>query len=88
MLQGVLIDEAIEVLFQRARDFRRSPRARAIDQAWDPLAGKTMDPLAESRIRKGEGVRDGLQALAFDDGTHGLGTAEDAGFFGLLDEGV
>ena len=88
MLQRVLIDEAIEVLFQRARDFWWSPRARAIDQALDSLAGKTIDPLAESGIGKGEGVRDGLQALAFDDGAHGLGTAEDAGLFGLLDEGI
>src|SRR5262245_46218287 len=88
MLQGVLIDEAIEVLFQLARDFRRSPRARAIDQALDSLASKTIDPLAESGIGKGESVRDGLQTLPFHDVAHGLGTAEDASFFGLLDEGV
>ena len=88
MRQGVLIDEAMEWLFQRARDCRRSPRARAIDQALDPLAGKTMDPLAESGIGQGEGVRDGLQTLSFHDVAHGLGTAEDAGFLGLLYEGV
>jgi hypothetical protein len=88
MLQGVLIDEAIEVLFQLARDFRRSSRARAIDQALDPLAGKTIDPLAESGIGKGEGVRDGLQTLPFHDVAHGLGTAKDARFFGLLYEGI
>jgi hypothetical protein len=88
MLQGVLIDEAIEVLFQRARDFRRSPRAWAINQAWDPLAGKTIDPLAESGIGKGEGVRDSLQTLPFHDIAHGLGTTEDSGFFRLLYEGI
>ena len=88
MLQGVLIDEAIEVLFQRARDFRRSPRAWAINQALDPLAGKTIDPLAERGIGKGEGVRDGLQTLPFHDVAHGLGTAKDARFFGLLYEGI
>jgi len=32
MLQGVLIDQAIEVLFQFARDFGRATGARAIDQ--------------------------------------------------------
>ena len=37
---------------------------------------------------EGEGVRDGVQALAFDDLTHGLGTAEDAGFPGLLYKGI
>ena len=31
VLQGILIDEAIEVLFQLARDFGRAPGARAID---------------------------------------------------------
>jgi hypothetical protein len=52
------------------------------------LAGKTIDPLAESGIGKGESVRDGLQTLPFHDVAHGLGTAEDASFFALLDEGV
>ena len=88
VLQRVLIDEAIEVLFQCARDFRWSSRARAIDQALDPLAGKPMDPFAERGIGKGERVRDGLQTLSFHDVAHGLGPAKDAGFFGLLEEGI
>jgi hypothetical protein len=88
MLQGVLVDEAIEVLFQRTGDFGRSPGAGAIPQPPRALGGKAMDPLAEGGIGKGEGVRDGLQALAFDDLAHGLGTAEDAGFPGLLYEGI
>ena len=88
MLEGVFIDQTIEVLFQCAGHCRRSSRAWTIDQALDPLAGKTMDPLAESGIGKGEGVRDGLETLPFHDVAHGLGTAEDTGFFGLLDEGV
>ena len=84
MLEGVLIDEAIEVLFQRAGDFGRSPGARAIHQTLRALVGKAMDPLAQGGIGKLERVGDGLQALPFDDVAHGLGTAEDAGFFGLL----
>jgi hypothetical protein len=84
MLAGVLIDEAMEVLFQLACHCRRSSRAWAIDHALDALAGTTMDPLAERGIGKEEGVRDGLQTLPFHDVAHGLGTAEDAGFFGLL----
>jgi hypothetical protein len=84
MLQGVLIDEAIEVLFPRARDFRRSPRAWAIDQALDPLAGKTIDPLAQGSIRKLERVRDRLQTLPFDHIAYRLGTAKDPRLFGLL----
>jgi hypothetical protein len=47
-----------------------------------------MDPRAESGIGTGEGIRDGLQTLPFHDVVHGLGTSEDTGFFGLLDEGV
>ena len=88
MLQRVLIDEAIEVLFQVAGHFGRSTGAGTIEQALGALVGKAIDPFAEGGIGKGEGVRDGLQALAFDDLAHGLGTAEDAGFFGLLYEGV
>jgi hypothetical protein len=84
MLQGVLIDQAIEVLFQLARDFRRATGARAIDSTLRTLAGKAIDPLAQGGIRKLERVRDGLQTLPFHDIAHGLGTAEDAGFFGLL----
>src|SRR5215468_4806288 len=52
MLEGVFIDQTIERLFQLAGHFRRSSRAWTIDQAWDSLAGKTMDPLAESGIGK------------------------------------
>jgi len=48
------------------------------------VVGKAMDPLAQGGIRKLERVGDGLQALAFDDGAYGLGTAEDACLFGLL----
>ena len=88
MLEGVLINETIEVLFEGTGHFRGAPGARAIHQPLHPLVGKAIDPLAERRIRKGEGVRDGLQTLAFDDRAHSLGTAEDAGFFRLLYEGV
>jgi hypothetical protein len=84
MVQGVLINEAIEVLFQLARNFGWSPGARSVNKTLRALAGKAMDPLAQRGIGKLERVRDGLQALAFNDIAHGLGTAENAGFFGLL----
>jgi hypothetical protein len=45
---------------------------------------KAMYPFAQGRIRKVERIGDGLEALSFDDVAHGLGTAEDAGFFRLL----
>jgi hypothetical protein len=84
VLQRVLIDEAIEMLFQFTSHFGRSTGTGTIEQASRALIGKAMDPLAEGGISKGERVGDGLQALSFDDMAHGLGTAEDAGFFGLL----
>jgi hypothetical protein len=88
MREGVFLDEAMQMLCQLARDFRRSSRAWTIDQAGDPVAGKTMDPCAQGGIGQGEVVRDGLQTLPLHDVAHGLGTAEDARFFGLLDEGI
>jgi hypothetical protein len=84
MLQGGLSDEAIEVLFQCAGHLRGSTRPRAIHEALRPLMRKAMDPFAHGSIRQLERVRDLLQALAFDDVAYGLGTAEDAGFLGLL----
>jgi hypothetical protein len=50
MLKGVLIDQTIEMLFQRARDFGWSTRARAISQALGPLLRKALHPLTEGRI--------------------------------------
>jgi len=84
MLQGGLIDQAMEVLFQLARDLGRATGARAIDSTWRAWAGKAIDPLPQGGIRKLERVSDGLQTLSFHDVAHGLGTAEDASFFGLL----
>ena len=88
VLQGVLIDQSIEVLCQRAGDCGRSTRARAISQPLRAVAGKTMDPLAQGGIGKRERIGDGLQPLPFDDMAHGLGTAEDAGVVRVLSEGV
>ena len=84
VLQGVLIDQAIEVLCQLARDFGRSTRARAIHEAMDPLVGKAVDPLAEGGIGEVQRIRDRLETLALHDIAHGLGTAKAPGFFRLL----
>jgi hypothetical protein len=50
VLKRVLIDEAIEVLFQLARDFRRSTRAWAVGEALRALVGKAMDPRKRNRF--------------------------------------
>jgi hypothetical protein len=88
VLQGVLINEAMEGLFQLTGDCGRSTRARAVDEALRALVGKAMDPLTQSGIGKGQRVGDGLEALAFDDVAHRLGTAEDARLFRLFQEGI
>jgi hypothetical protein len=51
MLQRVLLDQTIEVLFQLTGEFGRSPRARAIPQALRSLLRKALYPLAEGGIR-------------------------------------
>jgi len=84
MLQGVLVDEAIEVLFQRTGDFGRSPGAGAIPQPPRALGGKAMDPLAEGGIGQRERIGDGVQAGAFDDCTDRLSATEDPGLFRLF----
>ena len=84
MLQGVLIDEAIEMLFQFTRHFGRSTGTGTIEQASGALIGKAIDPLAEGGIGELKRVRDGLQALAFDDFPDCLGTPEDPGLFRLF----
>ena len=88
MLQGVLVDEAIEVLFQRAGHFGWATGAGAVDKARGAFMRKAIDPLAQSGIGKLERVGDGLQALAFDDFAHRLGPAEDARLFRLLQEDI
>ena len=88
MLERVLVDEAIQVLFQGIRHFRRATRAGAIHQALDTLVREAMDPLAQGGIGKVQRVGHRLEALAFDDLAHRLSPTEDPGFLGLLEIGI
>ena len=88
MLQGVLIDEAIELLCQLAGDFGRSTGARAIHETLGSLIGKAMHPFPQGGIGKLERVGDVLDAPSFHDGAYSLGAAKDACLFGLFQEGV
>jgi hypothetical protein len=88
VLERVLINEAIELWFQRAGHFGRSTGTRTISQPLDALVGKAMHPFPQGRIRQLERVGDVLHALSFDDSAYSLGTAEDARFFGLFQEGI
>ena len=88
MLEGVLIDEAIEVVFEFAGDFGRSAGARAIQQALGPFLGKALHPFAQGRIGQVEGGGDGGDVLARDHLTDGLSAAKDARLLGLLEQGI
>jgi hypothetical protein len=88
MLQGVLVDEAIEVLFQRAGHFGRTTRAGAVDKARGAFMCKAIDPLAQRGIGKVQGVRDSLEAVALNDLAHGLSTAEHTGLLSLFKKGL
>jgi hypothetical protein len=83
-----LIDKTIKVMRQCTGHFGRSTGARAIRETLDSLGSKAMDPFPERGIREVQRVGDGLEALAFDDLAHGLGTTEDPRFLRLLEIGI
>jgi hypothetical protein len=84
MLEGVVIDQAIEVLFQRARDCGRSTGARSIQQALGPLLRKALHPFSACGMGHVEGRGDGVDMVACHDLTDGLRPAKDASLLGLL----
>jgi hypothetical protein len=88
VLEGVVVDEPIEVMRQLAGHFGWAARAGAIQQALDALVGKAMDPLAQRGIGKVQRIGDRLEAVPLDDRADGLGTAEEAGLLALLEEGI
>ena len=88
MLQGVLIDEAVEVLFECTSHFGWATRARAIHQALRSLLGKALHPCAEGRIGTVQGRGDGRDVVARDDFPDGLRAAKDAGLLRLLEHGI
>ena len=86
MLEGVLVDEPIEVVCQLAGHFGWATGAGTVPQALDPLVGEAMDPLAQRGIGKVQRVGHGLEAVSLDDFTHSLGPAEEPGLLRLLQE--
>ena len=83
-----MVNEAIEVLFQLARDFGRAPEARAIPQALGPLLGTALHPCAEGRISHMERLGDGVDMVPCHHLTDGLSTAKDPRLCGLLEQGI
>jgi hypothetical protein len=88
MLKRVLIDEAVEVLFQCARDFARSTGTGPISQALGPLLGKALHPFAEGRVGKVEQRGDRIDVVTCDDCTDSLRAAKDTGLFRLFEYGL
>jgi hypothetical protein len=88
VLERVLVDEPIKMVCQLTGHFGWATGAGAISQALDPLVGEAMDPLAQRRIGKVQRVGYRLETVPLDDLAHGLRTAEDARFLGLLEEGI
>jgi hypothetical protein len=82
-----LLDEAIEVLLQLARDCGRATGAWAIPQALGALLCKALHPFPQGRIRHVEGGGDGGDMVPRDYRMDGLGTAKDPRFLGLLEHG-
>lgn len=84
MLQGVFVDEAIEVLLQLACDFGGTTGARSIPQALGPLLRKALHPFPQGRIGQVEGRGDGGDMVTRNHRTDSLGTAKDTRLLGLL----
>ena len=72
----VLLDEALEGLFQGACPCGRSTGAGPIAQALGAWVGKAIDPLAEGGSGKRERLGDGLQAGPLDDFADRLSATE------------
>jgi hypothetical protein len=86
MVQGVLIDEVVEVLFEGARHFAWASGPWAVQQAWRPLLGKALHPLAEGGIGKVERRRDGADVRASHHLTHRLRPTKNARLLRLLQQ--
>jgi hypothetical protein len=82
-LEGIVVDETLEVVFQGSGDFARATRARAIPQTQGTVLRKALHPSAQGGIGKTEGGRDGVDMMPSDDLTHGLRATKDAGLFRL-----
>jgi hypothetical protein len=88
VLQGVLLNAALEVLCQFTGEFGRSPRARAIPQALRPLLRKALHPLAEGGIGQVERLGDSVDLVPCHHLTDGLRPAKAPCFLSLLAQGV
>ena len=88
MLEGVLIDELVELGFDLSGHFGRSTAAGPVREAAGAFLSKALDPFSEGGVGEMKGFTDRFDGLPSDHLTDGLSAAKDAGFLGLLDEGI
>lgn len=88
VLEGVVVNKAIEVLCQRARDCGWAPGACSIPQAPGPLLRKALHPFPQGRMRQVARSGAGGDMMTRDHRTDSLGTAKDPRLFGLLEHGI
>src|SRR5262245_43715675 len=88
MLEGVLIDESVELGFDRAGHFGWSAATGAVQEAAGAFASKALDPFSQGGVGEVDGVRDGFDGLSGDHFADGLSPAKDAGFLRMLHKGI
>ena len=88
MLEGVLIDQSVELGFDLAGHFGGSAATGAVQEAAGAFLSKALHPFSQGGVGEMEGVRDGFDGLPGDDLTDGLSPAKDAGFLGVLHKGI
>jgi hypothetical protein len=88
VLQGVLIDQTVEIGFEFTRHLRGSAAAGSIHEATCAFVSKALHPFPQGRIGKVEGSGDGFDGLSRRHFTHRLSAAKDTSFLGLLHECV
>jgi hypothetical protein len=88
LLQGGLLDEAMEGLFKCTGHCAWSSGARALHEPRRAVVGKAGDPCPQGRRGKGQRVGDRVEALPLDDVAYRVGPAEAPRLVRLLQEGM
>ena len=88
VLEGIVVDEALAVLFPCARHGARATGPGAIPQALGTVLRKALHPLAQCGMGPTDGGRDSVDMATSDDLTDGLRATQDAGLLRLLEHGL
>jgi len=86
MLEGVLIDEAIEVALELAGDLTGWSRTGPIQEPCGAFSIKAMHPLSHRRVGEVEAVGDHLHTSAFDHLAYRLSASKEPRLLGFFEE--